>query len=190
MIPAEIRDDFLFSLRHPRVRASIAALIVSALALLAVAAGYWWPAERAAASIEAKIEDRRREIANADSSARVANASELAARQLAQIEKKLDASVTQAVLVQNLSGLARRHNVRIVSQSYEEGKPKGGYASLVHDLTLQGAYPELRGFIADLQGLPAFTVVQEAVLGRASGTNAIRAQLNMVTYRRAEGGTP
>lgn len=190
MTSAEIRDDLLFSLRHPRVRAGFAALVISVAALVVVSAAYWWPARHAAETLQAKIEERRLEISSADSRAQLAGASRRAAGQVAQIEKKLDASVTQAVLVQNLTALARRHNAKIVSQSYEEGKPKDGYAALVHELTLQGSYAELRGFIGDLQGLPTFTIVQEAILGRTANAAAIRAQLDMVTYRRAEGGQP
>lgn len=190
MISAAIRDEFFFSLRHPLVRASIAGLAVSLLLLLIVGGAYWWPAKDASESLAAKIGDLRRELSNADSSAQLAKVSGLAAQQLAQIEKKLDASVTQAVLVQNLAALARRHNVKIVSEAYEEGKPKDGYASLVHELTLQATYPELRSFIADLQGLPTFTVVQEAILGHTASSQAIRAQLNMVTYRRMAGSQP
>ncbi len=169
------------------MRASIAGLMVSVLLLVIVGLVYWWPARNAAENLGARIDDRRREIANADFNARLAQASAHAVLQVAQIEKKLDASVTQAVLVQNLEALARRHNVKIISEAYEDGKPIDGYSSLVHELTLQAGYPELRSFIAGLQGLPTFTVVQGAVFGRSSTSIAIRLQLDMITYRRTAG---
>ena len=190
MMSVATKDIFLFSLRHPRVRASIAGLMVSVLLLVIVGLAYWWPARDAAENLSARIDDRRREIANADFSAQLAQVSGRAAQQVAQIEKKLDASVTQAVLVQNLAALALRHNVKIISEAYEEDKSKNGYSMLVHELTLQAEYPELRSFIEGLQGLPTFTVVQGAILGYSSNSLAIKVQLNMVTYRRTAGSQP
>lgn len=190
MIPAAIKDDLTFSHKHPRVRASIALLLASLLLLVIVGAGYWWPASNASENLISGINAKRLEISSADSNARIAKASGRAVQQLARIEKKLDASVTQAALVQNLAALARRHHVKIISESYEEGKSKDGYASLTHELTLQAAYPELRSFIDDLQGLPTFTIVQEANIGYSSNSSAIRAQLDMITYRRTAGSQP
>jgi len=190
MIYDSTKDDFLFSFRHPRVRASIAAFMLSMLLLAVVGAVYWWPARDAAESLRTRIDDKRREIFNADFSAKLAQVSGRAAQQVRQIESKLDASATQAVLVQNLEVLAHRHHVKIISEAYEEGKAKDEYASFVHVLTLQAAYPDLRSFISGLQELPTFTVVQEAMLGHSSNSSAIKAQLNLITYRRTAGSQP
>lgn len=190
MIHASIKMDFLFSLRHPRVRASIAALMVSVLLLVITGYGYWWPAREAVESLRTRIDDKRQEVFNADFSAKLAQVSGRAAQQVVLIEHKLDASATQAVLVQNLEALARRHNVKIISEAYEEGKSKDGYSSFVHELTLQAAYPDLRSFISGLQELPTFTVVQEAMLGHSASSFAIKAQLNLITYRRTAGSQP
>jgi len=135
---------------------------------------------------QTQIEQKRRQAAEASYSAQLALISRRATQHVAQIEKKLEASGTQVTLVQNLATLARRHNVKILSEAYEQGKAKDGYMPFVHELTLQGGYAELRRFLIALQELPTFTVVQDAVMSRAGNAAVIKAQLRMHTYRKVE----
>lgn len=180
------REDFWYSLRHPRVRTGLLVCAVTALVMLLVGAAYWWPAWNATATLKTQIEQKRRQAVEASYSAQLALSSRRAAQHVEQIEKKLDASGAQVNLVQSLATLARRHNVKILSEAYEEGKAKDGYRPFVHELTLQGGYAELRQFLFALQDLPTFTVVQDAVMSRAGNATVIKAQLRMLTYRKAE----
>ena len=179
-------EDFRYSLRHPRVRAGMLVSVVAVLVMLMLGVAYWWPAWNAAATLKAQIEQKRRQAVEASYSAQLAQISRRAAQHIAQIEKKLEASGTQVNLVQNLATLARRHNVKILSEAYEQGKAKDGYVPFVHELTLQGGYAELRQFLVALQELPTFTVVQDAVMSRAGNAAVIKAQLRMHTYRKVE----
>lgn len=180
-----IREDLLFSLRHPRVRFSIIGFAFLSLLALIIGTVYWWPMMHNANRLRAEIDDRRRAVASAEYNAKLAQTSGYAAQQMDMIERKLDTSVTQAVIVQNIATLARRNKVKIISEAYEEGKEKDGYAPLVHELTVQAGYSELRGFISGVQQLPTLTIVQEAILARSSNSSSIKAQLNIITYRRA-----
>lgn len=184
---AELKEDFFFSLRYPRVRAGIAGVVVSVLLGLVIGMAYWLPIAHTTNKLKADIDDRRLKFASTEHIVRLAQASGYAAQQMALIEKKLDTSFTQAALVQNIAALARRHNVKIVSEAYEDGKTKDGYSPLVHEITVQAGYSELRGFISGMQQLPTFTIVQEAVLSRSANTSAVKAQLYIITYRRAAG---
>jgi Tfp pilus assembly protein PilO len=184
---AAIKADLVFSLRHPRVRYSIVGFVLAMLLVLIVGVFFWWPVMHHVNRLKVEMDNRRREIASAEHNARLAQASGHAAQQMAMIEKKLDTSVTQAALVQNIATLARRNKVTIISEAYEEGREKDGYAPLVHELMVQAGYPELRGFISGVQQLPTLTIVQEAILTRSSNSSAIKAQLNIITYRRAAG---
>jgi hypothetical protein len=187
MAIAAVREDFLFSLRHPRLRSTLLLLMTTLFLLVGTGVFYWWPARNSAEHVRTQIEDKRQEIFRLESSARLAQASGRAAQQVAQIENKLDASVTQASLVKNLAALARKHNVKIISEAYEEGKSEDGYTPLVHTLTLQAGYPQIRGLLSGLQSLPSFTILQEATIGQSPGGAAVRAQLSLITYRRTAG---
>lgn len=181
----DLKADLIFSLMHPRVRATIVGFVFSASLALIVGVVYWWPVMHSVNRLNAEIDDRRRAISSTEYNARLAQISGLATQQMALIEKKLETSITQAALVQHTASLARRNNVKIISEAYEEGEAKDGYSPLVHVLTVQAGYSELRGFIAGVQQLPTFTIVQEAILARSSNSPVIKAQLNIITYRRA-----
>jgi len=181
---AGIKEDLFFSLRHPQLRISIAGFMTSLLIMLIVGVIFWWPITHTANKLKSEIDSRQREIASAEYTVTLANAFVVADRQMTILEKKLDASVSQAILVQNIAGLARRHNVKIISVAYEDGKVTNGYLPLVHVLTVQAGYAQLRSFIAGLEQLPTFTIAQEAILGRSSNSTVIKAQLNIITYRR------
>ena len=111
------REDFRYSLRHPRVRAGMLACAMAVLVMLLVGAAYWWPAWNAAATLKMQIEQKRRQAMEASYSAQLAQISRRAAQHVAQIEKKLDASGTQVNMVQNLATRARRHNVKLLSDA-------------------------------------------------------------------------
>jgi ribosomal protein S12 len=145
---------------------------------------FWWPTTHKANRLRGEIESRQRELASSEYTVNLAKAFAVADQQMSALEKKLDASVSQGVLVQNIAVLARQHNVKIVSVAYEDGKVVNGYVPLVHVLTVQADYAQLRSFIAGLEQLPTFTVAQEAILTRAANSSVIKAQLNIITYRR------
>jgi hypothetical protein len=105
------REDFRYSLRHPRVRAGMLVSAMAVLVMLRVGMTYWWPAWNAAATLKMQIEQKRRQAVEASYSAQLAQVSLRAAQHVAQIEKKLEASGTQVNLVQNLATLARENPV-------------------------------------------------------------------------------
>jgi len=179
-----INSSLIFSLRHPRVRFFLLGAAISMLFCLLVGAGYWLPTLRAYSQIQSEISVYRRNTSDIEYQSRLADISEKAAIEVDRIERKVDVAVTQAALVQNMALLARKSNVKIVSESYEEGRPLGEYAPLIQLLMVQAGYGELREFIAGVHRLPSFTLVQEAVITKSANSTVLKAQLRIITYRR------
>ena len=181
-----------YSARHPYVRAGMIAG-AAALALMALAyAGSWWSAGREHARLIEGIESKRRAAVDSAHAGEVARAFQRARRDIDAIERKLEAAVEQAVLVEKLGRLARSKNVKVVSESYEEGKALGaGYVPLIMDITLQGSYPDMREFLLDLPALPALIEVQDARIERArESAGVLKARLRLVAYRAPIRGRP
>lgn len=111
-----------------------------------------------------------------------------ALRSVALLEKKLQAHAGQADMVQQIAQLANRRGVRVVSQSFDEGKGQQGRGALYLELGLSGKYAALRGMIGDLAALPIWVEVVDAHFERgASGAAPVRAQLRLLTYRGERG---
>ena len=180
-------DDARISLRHPVVRLGLGAGLVSVLLALVVGGALWWPVYREAESLRFKIDLTRRQAVERIYSAQLSQVYARTAEQISEIEKKLNTPAVQVSLLNHLNQLARKHGVRILSESYEEGKAQNGYAPLYHEITLEGRYPKLRSFLLDIGSLPTLSVVQEAALNRGGGARrSIKAQLRIVTYRKID----
>lgn len=181
--------DLRYAARHPVARAGLwAAAVTGAIMLAALAT--WWPAHSDTASLETRITAKRRALADARHNYELLAAYTKASRDVASLEKKLRYAATQSQLVENFARLARRHGVKIVSETYEEGR--GAQPALSAELSVQGEYPALRDFLRELSALPTWSEVQEVRLESAQGTGAQRGRIRIVTYRQApaDGGKP
>lgn len=179
--------DIRYSLRHPRVKPLlIAALSLSIITAIA-AAVVWYPASAEMDTLRRDVEAQRRAAVSAVYAGQLAAAYEQAARVLPELEKKLDHTFTQADLVTDLGKLARKHGLKLVSQSFEEAKIKNGYQPLRIDIGLQGRYADLRKFLLGLQTLPSWMVVEQAAFRRQGEGRLVKVQLQLLTYRQSTG---
>ena len=178
-------DDVRMSLRHPVVRLGVVASVVGVVLVLGVGGALWWPVYSEVDGLQSKIDGTRRQAVERLYIAQLSEAYAGTARRISEIEQKLNTPTVQISLLNHLNELARKHGVRILSESYEEGKVQSGYAPLYHEITLQGNYPRLRSFLLDIGSLPTLSVVQEAALNRSDEAGrSIKAQLRIVTYRK------
>jgi hypothetical protein len=176
--------DLRYSARHPWARAGAWACVACAgltLAALAV----WWPAQREHSALEETIARQRRGLVQARQARELLAAYAKASKDVALLEKKLRHAATQAQLVENFARLARRHGVKIVSETYDEGRGSGNQPALNAELAVQGRYPALRDFLRDLSGLPTWSEVQEVRLESAPGAPTQKGRIRIVTFRHA-----
>jgi Tfp pilus assembly protein PilO len=175
--------DLRYSARHPWARAGLWACGAAA-ALMLAATALWWPAEQEHAALEEKIAATRRSLIQAQQSGELARAYVQAREAVAVLEKKLQHGATQAQLVENFARLARRHGVRIVAETYDEGRnASGAQPALSAELSVQGSYPALREFLRELAALPTWSEVQEVRLETVQGAATQKGRIRIVTYR-------
>jgi Tfp pilus assembly protein PilO len=184
---ADWQFELRYVLRHPRVRAALMATVMSMAILLLVVLAYWLPARHASQSLADEIDHYRLIAHDKRYSAELAVAAMRASAQVAEAEKKLDQNAVQSVLVQHLSQLAKRHGLRILTSNYDEGKAQDGFQPTSHELTVQGGYSGLRGFLADIPSLPTLTVVEDCSITRNREGGSLKATMLFRTWRRSGG---
>lgn len=182
---AEWIFELRYALRHSRVRVALIGLFASMLILFLIVLAYWLPARHTTQSLTEELDHYRRIAHNKRYSAELATAAQRASIQVAEIEKKLDQTTGQSVLVQHLSMLAARHGLRILTSNYDEGKAQDGVQPINHELTVQGGYSGLRGFLADIPSLPTFTVIEDSTITRNREGAILKAALVFRTWRRS-----
>jgi hypothetical protein len=101
------------------------------------------------------------------------------------IETKLDYAATPGQLIEDVTKLAARHRVAIVSEAYEEGRRNGVLQTLNSELSVRGSYAAIRGFLLEIPELRAWTEVHEVLLERGRDAGAVNAKIHLATFRRA-----
>lgn len=177
-----------YSLRCKAVRHGMYAMLAASIACLALVVAWWGPAKREHMQLLRNIDAKRSAMVDAERSSQVARAQREALPALALLEKKLNAHTGQAELIQGIGRLASRRGVRVMSQSFDEGKVQRSDAPLYLELGLLGGYASLRELMSDLATLPVWIEVVEARFERAGeGGAQVRAQLRLLTYREMKG---
>lgn len=189
---ALLPSTWLYGLRCQAVRLALGALLAAALACLLIALFWWWPAQREQLQLTQQIDARRAAVVRAEKLRQAAQAQRQVLPALAAQERKLQARAAQADLIQGIARLAARRGVRVVSQSFDEGKPQPGQAQPLYlDIGLAGDYLGLRRLSGDLATLPMWIeIVEERLESAGQGGTAVKAQLRLLTYRHAQEAQP
>ena len=175
-------SELRHSLRHPLVRAGLAAtalLVPAAVVVIAM----WWPLHEQKLQLEEEVTALTESIRDRAGVAAAAAAYTRSKQGAALLEAKLKHAATQAQLVDDLSRLARANGVRIVSETYEEIRRPSGQALLNADLVVRGSYASTRKFLQALSTLPTWSEIDEVTLEKGREPNTIAGKLRIVTYR-------
>jgi Tfp pilus assembly protein PilO len=175
--------DLRHSARHPWARGGLRACALGVVVLAASAAA-WWPAERGRAALEGEIAAKRRALVQTRQAHELLGAYTKTAKEVVLLERKLDHAATQSQLVESFARLARKHGVKIISETYDAGRPAAAQAGLSAELSVQGAYPALREFLRDLSVLPTWSEVQEVRLETAKESGMQKGRIRIMTYRQ------
>lgn len=186
--PVRTLADLRYSLRCQAVRQSLWALLAAALTCLLIVLFWWGPAKREQLQLAQQIGARRLALVQAERLQQAALAQLQVLPSVVALEKKLQVRAAQADLIQGIARLAQRRGVRVVSQSFDEGKPQSGPAQPLYlELGLLGDYAGLRRLTGDLATLPMWIeIVEERLESTGQGGAAVKAQLRLLTYRNAK----
>ncbi|MFA6902437.1 MAG: type 4a pilus biogenesis protein PilO [Gallionellaceae bacterium] len=177
-----------YSTRCKAVRQAMFALLAMTIICIVIVLVWWGPAKREQVQLSQNINDRRAAMVAAVRTAQVAQAQRDALPAVALLEKKLEVRTGQADLIQGIARLAAKRGVRVLSQSFDEGRVQYSDAQLYLELGLQGDYASLRKMMSDMATLPMWIEVVEARLERTGeGGALVRAQMRLLTYRAAKG---
>lgn len=188
MTASRALESIRYALRGRPARIGAAIDVLLAAIFLAIWFAYWWPGASAQRAVQRRLDEERGAVTAAMQANDVAKAYAAAARAVATIERKLDTPVKQAQLVQSLAALAHRHGVRIVSESYEEGRLQAVYTPLFVQVALTGSYASLRSFLGDVGSLPVWVEIEDTRLERLrEPAGQIKAQVRLRLVRRTAG---
>lgn len=176
-----------YSLRCKQVRYGMYAMLLGAIACTLIMLVWWGPAKLEHANLSHHIDAIRAIKVEALRAGEVARGQREVLPAVTLLEKKLEAHSGQAELMQGISRLASKRGVRVISQSFNEGKAENGDAPLYLELGLAGDYTALRRLTGDLATLPMWIEVVEEHFERASESGSlVKLQMRLLTYRGSQ----
>ena len=188
-----------YILGHPGVRRGLVALAV-ALMLLAIAGiQYRRIVVNEIGGLRAELEQQRRAAVDAQYAQQLVDAFGTGKKQIAVLEQKLQVEGVQSTLVHEMEKLCRLNSVKLLAQSYQEGKvaegKEGSDAVLKHELVVAGSYPNLRRLIRDMEKLPTLSFIEEASFSKSAGQSfgqdaRLKLSLRLSTYYRVAAPKP
>jgi Tfp pilus assembly protein PilO len=166
------------------------------IVLLAVAAGVaslcwiismliWAPVlqKHAALTVELRVlaEQHRRQLVGLE----VQVAASEAQAQLKAWDERLVQQVDRVALMTAVVEMASSNGMTILGQTYEEAASGAGLSMLRQEISFQGQYENVRGFLFALPGLPGITRVEDLNIERAT-PEGVRGRLRLVNFRHVE----
>lgn len=161
-------------------RAFLAMLVLSIVALMV-----WWPAQSQQRELLRELRTLSRLQADMESAVALARQVETTRADLKRLEEKLARGVEQAEWIESVARIAASRQLRVLSQSVEEGKPLNGHQPLTLTVSVTGSYRGLRELLLAIPELPILCVVHELRVEAAKDRTApLRAQLKLLAFRR------
>ena len=180
--PGAILSNIRYALRQP-LAAYSTKIAIFAVAILVVTIIYWWPAQHRYAQLVEDTAVKRRELVQNQQAEELLRNYAHAKQEVPLLEEKLKQAVSQAQLVENIAQLANKHGVKILGENFEETNDTTDRSTWVSELSVQGSYSGLRGFLQNLSSLPTWTEVQEVRIESAHGSSVLKGRMRLITYR-------
>ena len=175
-----------FSFRSFRVRMGGYLFLTTLLCSVIITLALWLPvySEYSTAwkeNVLSKSEIRKVSLRN-----ELSDAYQLNTKRVSKIEKKLRIRISQAEIINDISRLAQRNGINIVSESYSAGESIEGYELLNQNLVAEGGYSSIRQFLREIDQLAVWTVSQEVRLKNLNAKDKkISARLKLAIYTKA-----
>lgn len=184
MRPQSVVRELRYLLRD-RTAVWCARAFLLALAATTLALAIWWPMQAQQRDQLQELRSLTRLQAEMERAVALTRQIETTRADLTRFEEKLARGVEQAEWIESVARVASSRELRVLSQSVEEGKPLNGYMPLTLTVSVTGNYRGLRELLLAVPTLPVFCVVHELRVEAAKNQAApLRAQLKLTAFRQ------
>ncbi len=181
MMEAKVR--FAHAARHPAALAAFLILILALAILGLVTALVWQPARDASAEADDRLERARVQLRELRARDRLMQSFALRMNQAEALEGKLRQAKTEPAFVRDIESLANRSGAAIEQVSSPNEEKGSAVNTALFEITLRGAYINIRRFVAGLSALEEFVSIEHVSLEHDG--EGVRAYLVMKRRHKA-----
>jgi hypothetical protein len=172
-------------LRHPLLKTLIVLFLLLSALFVYIIVAEWYPKNSIFNQLNEEIKLSKQKLANNIQIIKFVEQYNKTLNELTILEEKLNVNVTQSYLKSTMNEAAIKSNIKIISESYEEGRMTNDFIPLFQELTLKGDYPSLKKFLVAITNFNTWTEVIEAQITRDRKQNQqLEILLKLVTYRK------
>lgn len=168
-------------LRVPILRTGILMAILAALLALTAFWGYWQPAQGRLALNQAQVVALNRAIAGTEARLALTDRYIELSAQVDELEGQLAADIDRSELVERMTALASQANTRIIHGTNSFGQPRSGVVPVIQDLTVEGAYADVRDFVERVAGLDTLSLLLSVDFSANPDGTLVRGKMRFMT---------
>jgi Tfp pilus assembly protein PilO len=173
-----------YVMRDRRIVLLAVAASVASLGLI-ISMLVWAPVLQEHAALTAELRTLAEQHRRQSMGLEVQAAASEAQAQLKAWDERFTEQVDRVTLMTAVVEMATSNDMAILGQTYEESASGAGISILRQEISFQGQYENVRGFLFALPELPGITRVEDLNIERAT-PEGVRGRLRLVNFRRVE----
>lgn len=168
-------------LRVPVLRSGLLVSLLAALVAVATIWGDWLPAQDRQARANAHVIALTRAIAGTEARLALTDRYLELTAQVDRFEALLRTDIDRSQLVERMTALAAAAGTRIIHGANSFGQPRAGFVPVIQDLTVEGAYEDVREFLDLVSDLETFSLLLSAEISANPDGTLVRGKLRFMT---------
>lgn len=172
------------SSRQPKVRLGLLVLMVSFLSLI-VTLVYWVPLYTEYSNQWSEFQSLTDDIKQSKYKVGLFTAYKKSNLQVKEIEEKLALGFNQSNQLKEISDLADKYAINIVSETFKNEINGEGVSTLIHRLALEADYQSVRKFLTKISVLSSWTIIESIKIAKSlENEKQVSVQLKLATFSR------
>jgi Tfp pilus assembly protein PilO len=143
--------------------------------------GYWQPAQARLERNQAQVVALNRAISATNARLALTDQYIELSAQVDELERQLQANVDRSKLVERMTALASQAKTRIIHGTNDFGKPRAGVVPVIQDLTVEGAYPDVRDFVERVAALETLSLLLSVDFSANPDGTLVRGKMRFMT---------
>ncbi len=174
-------QKLLTYLRVPMLRTGLLLTILGAVLTLTATWGYWQPSQGRLSHNQAQVVALNRAISGTEARLALTDRYIELSAQVDELESQLAADIDRSELVEWMTALASEANTRIIHGTNTFGQPRAGIVPVIQDLTVEGAYGDVRDFVEKVAGLETLSFLLSVDFSANPDGTLVRGKMRFMT---------
>ena len=171
----------------PVIRQAVLLILFAGALMAATEVWFWFPGRDQHAAVKAEVVALQARKVTLEARLDAVEDHDRTAALLDALDTRLSAAVDRSTVVERLTGISAEAGTRIIHGANSFGTPRGDVRPLLQDLTVEGSYVQIAGFLNALHKLETLTLLRSAEFSANPDGSLVRVQMKLMTLSTGGG---